>query len=76
MNAVTAQTDFVVNVVATCDATMFVEWSLQDSSYLANVKGEIVSDSIGPVNDAVSLIKGNQDGVTHCEKRLYRIIND
>ena len=76
MNPISAQTEFVINVVATCDATMFVEWSLQDSSFAANVKGEEVSGSIGPVKDAVSQIKGNADGVSFCGKRLYRIIDE
>ena len=62
--------------MATCDVTMFVDWSLKDTSYLSNVKGEEVSGSIGPVKDAVSQVKGNADGVSYCGKRLYRIIDD
>ena len=55
---------------------MFVDWSLKDTSYLANVKGDEVSGSIGPVKDAVSEIKGNADGVSYCGKRLYKIIDE
>lgn len=75
-NPVKAEAKFVVNVVATCDATMFVDWSLKDSSFQAYVKGDEFSASIGPVKDAVSQIKGNADGVSYCGKRLYRIIDE
>ena len=35
-----------------------------------------MSDSIGPVEDSVSQINGDQDGVTYCGNRLYKIIDE
>ena len=31
--------------------------------------------ALGPVQDSVSLINANKDGLTFCGKRLYRIVD-
>ena len=65
-----------MNIVATCDVTIFVNWSIPNIRVQSYVKGDIVTRSIGPVDDAVSLIRGNQDGVTFCGTRVFRILDD
>ena len=72
----TAQVSFSLNVGATCESAEFVEWSLPGQSYTNTVKGEPQVVAIGPVQDTVSKINGNQDGLTYCGKRVYRIVDD
>ena len=75
-NPVVSTADFVLSVVATCDATMFVDWTLPGTNIQSYVKGVPVTQAIGPVEDAVSRIKGNADGLTYCGSRAYRIIDE
>ena len=75
MTEVTAQTTFTLDIVATCDATSFKDWILKDQEHTVYVKGDVVTGSVGPVQDEVSLINGNKDGLAACGARQYRIID-
>lgn len=67
---------FVLQVVAGCDVTEFVDWALPStSSYTINVLDDAITVPIGPVDDTVSRKNGNQDGVSYCGARKFRIID-
>ena len=75
-NPVTAQIDFTLDIEATCEVTKFMDWTLKEStSFQHYVKAVATQHSIGPVYDSVSRINGNQDGLSFCGPRVYRIIN-
>ena len=72
----TAQADFTVIVEATCDVTQFREWALDGKSFQQYVQADAAAHALGPAQDAVSQTKGNQDGVSFCGDRVYRIIDE
>ena len=72
----TSQTDFNLVVEATCDVTTFKDWNLDGQTFQQYVRSEGKSFAVGPVQDAVSQVKGNNDGVSYCGNRVYKILNE
>ena len=69
-----ADIEFQLEMVAGCDMSEFVEWALQEvQTVTVKVLGQTKSLALGPVKDTVSLQTGNNDGLTWCGKRLYKI---
>lgn len=69
-----AQVSFTLVIVAGCDSTSFIEWTLEGAeSFNAYVLGDSVTIALGPVEDTVSRQSGNNDGLTHCGERDFKI---
>ena len=71
----TSQVEFTLTVIADCTSTQFVSWGLSDANYTSSVLEDAQIISLGPIQDSVSQINGNKDGMTSCGNRLYRIID-
>lgn len=54
--------DFTLTVIATCEATSFLDWELDGEEFNNDIKGGLKKFSITTVDDTVSFMKGIQDG--------------
>jgi hypothetical protein len=76
VNSYSTEVQFELEVVAACDSTFFVDWNLSNEGPTqVNVLGETGTVALGPVEDSVSRESGNQDGLTFCGERAYRIVS-
>jgi hypothetical protein len=76
MQSLSTEVQFELEVVAGCDSTFFVDWNLSNAEPTqVNVLGENGTVALGPVEDSVSRESGNQDGLTFCGERAYKIVS-
>ena len=75
-SSLSTDVSFTLEIVAGCDSTTFVDWSLQTIDPLeVYVLGESMQVNLGPVEDSVSRQSGNNDGLTFCGDRNFKIID-
>ena len=56
--------------------THFIDWHLLEiADYQHYVKADAAVYSVAPVEDTVSRINGEQDGLSFCGPRIYRLID-
>ena len=67
---------FELEMIAGCDMTAFADWHLKAA---APIQASVLADStrieLGPVQDTVSRQNGNNDGLTHCGERVFKIVD-